>query len=139
MWSLPPTTRSSQIFPSGPPIRCEPTWGPCSQLCRPNDFFTRGRLSSSEVNESSEADQTAFIREIFAAWDAYADQIQLISFTWLNDLPRASVQELEAYYGLKNPGFAEFLRTLGLRKYAGASTDKPAWSALAAEAEVRGW
>ena len=92
---------------------------------------------SSQLNGSSLEKQTEFVYYIFKTWDAHADQIQLISFTFQTDLSPEHVSEFEDYYGYSNKAFAEYLRSLGLRTYEGK--DKPAWQRLAAEAEVRGW
>jgi hypothetical protein len=94
---------------------------------------------TSPTLNSSEAKQAQFIREVFDAWDAYASQIRVISFTWLSDLSRASVQDLEEYYGFSAQNFAEFLRTLGLRTYAGSGADKQGFHSLLEEAQARDW
>ena len=94
---------------------------------------------TSAENNSSEIKQAEFIQYMFQAWDTHADQISLISYSWLSDLPKSSVRELESYYGLKDKGFAEFLRTLGLRTYSGSGKDKIGFEAFQIEAESRGW
>ncbi len=94
---------------------------------------------TSEVNDSSPELQAEFIREMFAAWDDQAEQITLLSYSWLSDLPDSSVQELEIYYGLSNRAFGEFLRTLGLRTYPGTGEDKPGYRTFQAQAAARGW
>lgn len=105
---------------------------------RPIFIMEAGYPSSSDC-DSSEAKQAEFIRQVFTAWDAHADQIQLISFTWLTDLHPSSVREFEGYYGLSDHKFGEYLRTLGLRTYPGSGTDKAAFEVLKMEAESRGW
>jgi hypothetical protein len=92
---------------------------------------------SSEVNSSSLEKQAEFVHHMFAAWDAHADQIELISFTFQTDLSPEQVADFETYYGYSNKAFAEYLHTLGMRTYNGQ--DKPAWQQLVAEAEARGW
>jgi hypothetical protein len=94
---------------------------------------------SSPVNGSSQAKQALFIQTMFRAWDDHADQIPVLSYSWLTDLPEASVQELEAYYGLKDKGFGEFLRTLGLRTYSGSGENKQGFEVFQREASLRGW
>ncbi len=94
---------------------------------------------SSETCSSSPEQQAAFIWEVFQAWDAHAENIPLVTFVWLTDLPPASVKELQHYYGLRNKAFGEYLRTLGLRTWEGAGQDKPAFLQLRAEARARGW
>jgi hypothetical protein len=94
---------------------------------------------SSLVLNSSEARQREFIQKIFAAWDAHASQIRLISFTLLTDFSVAAVDDLASYYGIIDPNFKEYLLTLGLRTYAGAGTDKEAFIALQEEVNARRW
>lgn len=94
---------------------------------------------TSVALNSSELKQADFVREVFKAWDKYAEQIRVVSFTWLTDLPQSSVEELKAYYGFSAYHFAEFLRTLGLRTYEGTGMDKQAFGVLVEEATARGW
>ncbi|NQS92565.1 MAG: hypothetical protein HQ574_09165, partial [Chloroflexi bacterium] len=94
---------------------------------------------SSELNNSSQEKQAAFIKYMFQAWDEHADQISVLSYSWLSDLPQSSVRELENYYGLSNQGFGEFLRTLGLRTYPGAGENKAGFDVFLTEARARGW
>jgi hypothetical protein len=105
---------------------------------RPIYFLEAGYPTSAELS-SSEEKQAQFVREVFQAWDKYADQIRLISFVWLSDIPLEQVEEYEIYYGLQDRHFAEFLRTLGLRTYSGSGEDKEAFRVIRAEAEARGW
>ena len=102
-------------------------------------FLAEAGYPSSEVNGSSETKQADFILHIFNAWDEHADQIKLISFTWLTDLPKESVTEFEAYYGFSDHAFGEFLHTLGLRTFDGKGADKEAFRTPQAEAKSRGW
>jgi len=94
---------------------------------------------TSEINNSSPEKQSAFIQNMFLAWDEHASQITVLSFVWLTDLPQASVTEYEEYYGFDEPAFAEFLRTLGLRTYPGNGEDKTGFKVFLAEAKARGW
>lgn len=94
---------------------------------------------SSATCGSSEELQRQFIAEVFAVWDAHADRIPLLYFFLLSEWSQATVDTLAAYYGAATPEFKEFLRTLGLRTYAGSGTDKPAFTQLMAEAAARGW
>lgn len=100
-------------------------------------WFAEIGYPSSADNGSSEALQATFVHEAFAAWDTHRDQIRLLHWLWLHDLDPATVAELETYYGLSNRAFAEYLRTLGLRRYDGSA--KPAWDALVQEAAARGF
>lgn len=104
----------------------------------PIRFFQYGYPSSPRL-KSSEAKQREFIRNTFKAWDEYAKQIEMIDFTWLHDLPKATLDAHAKYYGLSDPNFLAFLQTLGLRTYPGDGIDKEAFRALRAEAKARGW
>ncbi|MGB8813329.1 MAG: hypothetical protein WCC57_09090 [Paracoccaceae bacterium] len=77
---------------------------------------------------SDEAGQLAFYQTLFAAWDARAARIPLITLVWLHDLPDSEVQNLAEYYGVGGDCFARYLGTLGLRTYEGE--DKPAYAWL---------
>ena len=103
---------------------------------RPISILEAGYPSGSECG-GSEAAQAAFVREAFAAWDRHADQVRLVSFTWLTDLAPETVSALAAYYGVGGRCFEDFLGTLGLREHGGRA--KPALRALAEESEQRGW
>lgn len=75
--------------------------------------FSEAGYPTSALLSSSEEKQAQFVREVFRAWDIYADQIHLISFVWLSDVSAAEVEEWERYYGFQDRHFAEFLGTLG--------------------------
>lgn len=94
---------------------------------------------SSPVCESSEAQQAEFIHQAFLAWDEHADDIALISFSWLTDLSPQLVEQFQKYYGIENKAFGEYLRTLGLRTWPGDGEDKPAFHQLQTESAARGW
>ena len=94
---------------------------------------------SSEVNGSNQSQQAQFIQEMFQAWDEHANQITVLSYSWLSDLPEESVTELKSYYGLSDNRFGEFLRTLGLRTYPGSGENKQGYLVFGAEARARGW
>ncbi len=118
------------------------------QLGYPSGYFDAaayGELARGEVSPSmgsSDALQAQFIDTVFQAWDTHADSIDLISFTWLNDVTQEGVAETIANPAFgggvpPTPGFVEFLRTLGLRTESGVS--KLAFERLAANATLRGW
>ena len=92
---------------------------------------------SGAGNGSSEAQQAAFIHELFLAWDAHAEQIPVLNYTWLTDMPTTAVTEMTEYYGLAEPGFVSFLATLGLRTNNGE--EKPAFTQFASETMERGF
>ena len=102
-------------------------------------YFYQFGYPSSQALKSSEAKQREFVQEAFLAWDAYADQVQFIAFTWLTDTSNEALEYFQRYYGSTDNNFVEFLRTLGFRKHAGPGTDKEALTALQTEAKARGW
>lgn len=85
------------------------------------------------------ARQADFITTAFAYWDAHPDLVRLLDFTWLHDLDPADLAVHEAYYGSSDPGFIEFLATLGLRTWVGAGAPKPAYTVLRQQGYARGW
>ncbi|MCE3278137.1 MAG: Beta-xylosidase [Bacteroidetes bacterium] len=105
---------------------------------KPICFYQYGYPSSATCN-SSEIQQAQFITETFAAWDTYSARIKIIDFTWLHDLDPAAVNNIGSYYGLTDPVFLEFLRTLGLRTFNGNGTDKLAFKELQCQAKQRGY
>lgn len=101
-------------------------------------WFTEvGYQSGSRYCNSSEAKQAAFFHEFFTAWDRHAAQVKLVLVDWLHDQAPDQIAEWEAYYGSSDPGFVEYLSTLGLRNYN--HTDKAAWLQALAETQARGW
>lgn len=87
--------------------------------------------------DGSEADQADFVEALFDAWDAHANRVPYLSYSFLTDFPEASVSEFEAYYGISDPAFLSYLGTLGLRTASGQ--EKPAYEVFATEAAARGW
>ena len=92
---------------------------------------------SGDGNHSSYAKQTAFIGELFVAWDTHAEQIPLVNYTWQTDMPPDAVKQMADDYHFDSPGFVSYLATLGLRTFDNA--DKPAFRQVATETEARGW
>lgn len=105
---------------------------------RPISFVEAGYPSGSQC-DSSEGMQKQFIEELFTAWDRHADQIQIVTFVWLNDISASLVEGYKKYYGIGNPAFLDYLSTLGLRAFKGAGSDKPAFTALRQQTSARGW
>jgi len=101
-------------------------------------FYQYGYPSSSSCN-SSEVQQAQFITQTFTTWDTYASNVKKIDFTWLHDLDAAAVNFYGSYYGLTDPIFLEYLRTLGLRNWNGNGTDKGAFKELQCQAKQRGY
>jgi hypothetical protein len=107
---------------------------PSKPLC----FYQYGYPSSTVCN-SSENLQAQFIAETFSAWDNHAANIRYIDFTWLHDLDTADVNFYGSYYGINDPVFLEFLRSLGLRTWNGSGTHKLAMIELECQARQRGF
>jgi hypothetical protein len=105
---------------------------------RPISFLEAG-YPSGERCGSSELKQQQFVEELFAAWDKHAEQIECITFVWLNDTSASAVKGFTKYYGSSNPAFVDYLSTLGLRTFKGAGVDKPAFTALKEQSKSRGW
>lgn len=102
-------------------------------------YFYQYGYPSSATCGSSVLQQTQFITQTFTSWDTYTANIGMIDFTWLHDLDPVQVSFWGSYYGITNPAFLEFLRTLGFRDYAGNGTDKPALNELRCQAKMRGY
>lgn len=107
---------------------------PSKPLC----FYQYGYPSSTTCN-SSDLQQAQFITQTFTSWDTYPTQIKLIDFTWLHDLSPATVAYYSTYYGISDPVFLEYLRTLGLRTWGSTGTDKLALHELQCQAKQRGY
>lgn len=100
-------------------------------------YFYQFGYPSSALLGSSEAKQAEFIRQAFLGWDAYAENIIMIDFTWFTEQSPEVVASFQTYYSYADPSFAAFLGSLGLRNYDG--TPKLALATLQAEAAARGW
>jgi len=100
-------------------------------------LFAEIGMPSSNRCGSSEAIQSDFITEVFAAWDTHADRVELLEFVWMHDISPAALDRYESYYGISDGCFLDYLATLGLKSPTGAP--KPAWERLATEAADRGW
>lgn len=105
---------------------------------KPICFYQYGYPSSTVCN-SSDALQSQFISETFNVWDNHAANVRMIDFTWLHDLDIATVNYYSTYYGITDPAFLEFLRTLGLRNWNGNGSDKPSLNELRCQAKNRGF
>jgi hypothetical protein len=108
-------------------------------LEKPIYFVECGSPTSSVLN-SSEQHQADFVTAMFESWDEHYDQIKLVYFFMLHDWSQEFVDELAVYYGLPgNVPFTEYLRTLGLRNYAGDGSDKLGMERFRCEADARGF
>lgn len=96
-----------------------------------------GFQSGSVYCGSSMEKQAQFYHEFFTGWDDCRQNIALVLIDWLHDISSEQLDEMEEYYGISDPGFLEYLATLGLRNHDG--TDKYAWLQLLEETQARGW
>ncbi|MBY0415826.1 MAG: hypothetical protein K2Q18_16765 [Bdellovibrionales bacterium] len=105
---------------------------------KPIYFNEIGYPSGLTYNGSSEALQKQFVTQVFKTWDKFSTQISKISFLRLNNVSHTSAQDTADDYGMSgNNEFIEFIETLGLRTYGGL--DKPAFTQLKTETQIRGW
>jgi hypothetical protein len=105
---------------------------------KPIHFREAGYPSAPETGGSLEA-QRAFVEQMFAAWDAHADRIPLVTFFRFTDFSPAQVDYYAGYYQSQAPPFRAFLSSLGLRTWAGDGVYKPAFWQLLIDARARGW
>ena len=99
--------------------------------------FLEAGYPSGALNGSSEELQRQFVAAVFDAWDRHRDQIEKVSLTWLTDISQQAVDFFVDYYGVGDPRFAEYLKTLGLVRENGEP--KPAFLELKEQAAARGW
>jgi hypothetical protein len=83
-------------------------------------FHEVGYPSSSKI-KSSESKQSEFIEHLFHAWEEHVPQIKYVNINWLYDISEETLEEYRQYYGSSNPGFLEYLATLGMRHHEGAA------------------
>ncbi len=93
---------------------------------------------SSTTCGSNAIMQAAFVSNAMDAWDIFADRIPYMGWFMLTDWDSATVDTLGTYYGINDPVFLEYLRTLGLRTWSGSGTDKYAYGVLLCELSHRG-
>jgi hypothetical protein len=93
--------------------------------------------ASAPQTGSSEAAQARFYCELLHGWDLHAERILRLAALRLNDVTTNQAAQLAGPYGLSNPAFLEYLRTLGLRNANGVA--KPAFTVFARGATQRGF
>jgi hypothetical protein len=100
-------------------------------------FVECGYPSAAACGSTNQA-QADFYDYVFQAWDANAAMVEGISPFLLHDWSQPVVDTLAVYYGLSNNfPFKEYLRTLGLRTYAGDGTNKPAYDVVRCNVNAR--
>ena len=93
---------------------------------------------TSSVLSSSEADQAAFVSNVFQAWQARSQQIPFLSYFALHDFSADFCALLEQYYNdPSDSAFEAYLCSLGLRHSDG--TPKPSWGTLVGAAAAQGF
>ena len=102
-----------------------------------NLYIMETGYPSSKLLASSQKKQAEFIKAIFQVWDLYAEQIKLIDFLWLHDLPPDALAAYGEYYNVGSNKFTAFIGSLGLLSYDGK--DKLAFKTLLKELKARGW
>jgi hypothetical protein len=100
-------------------------------------FFSECGYASSETCNSSDAQQAQFYSKVFEAWDLHADRIKYLTVFKLTDWTEEDVIEFGEYYGLDDPIFLEYLRTLGLRDEDG--NFKVGYDFILCELAARDW
>ncbi len=87
---------------------------------------------SSELLNSSEQVQAAFLEGVFAGIAENKDRVLAANILWMSDLPQSVVDHFGKYYGLpNNDKFKAFLATLGLFDRDGQP--KAAWAVFQRE------
>jgi len=83
--------------------------------------------------------QADFFSNVFEAWDAQYDHIKYLSVFQSTDWSQDFVDTIAVYYGINDPIFKEFLRTLGVRTWPGNGTDKLAYDRILCDLDFRDW
>ncbi|MCF8357928.1 MAG: T9SS type A sorting domain-containing protein [Prolixibacteraceae bacterium] len=102
-------------------------------------YFVEIGYSTSKLCNSNEEKQARFYQYVFKAWDTFYDHIKYLTIFKLTDWSQETVEAMGQYYGLNNPAFLEYLRTLGVRTWAGNGTNKLAYYQIVHELESRSW
>lgn len=102
-------------------------------------YFAECGYSSSATCNSSEQLQSEFFTTVFQTWDLYSDNIKYLTIFKSTDWSQQAVDQLGLYYGISDPVFLEYLRTLGVRTYAGNGMNKPAYETILCELALRDW
>jgi hypothetical protein len=90
---------------------------------------------ASAVIGGSEDKQSAFVTQVFAAWQDAGGRIPFLTYFLLHDIPSSWCDAFVVKYGATAlPGFKEYLCTLGLIQVDG--TQRPAWPTLINEAKL---
>lgn len=102
-------------------------------------YFAECGYASSETCNSSEELQAQFYSEVFTVWDKHYDKIKYLTIFKSSDWSSEAVELFGEYYGIDDPIFLEYLRTLGVRTWNGDGTNKLAYEFILCELEARDW
>lgn len=105
---------------------------------QPIYFVECGYSTSAECN-SSESLQSDFFMNVFTAWDTYQNNIKYLTIYKTTDWSQSFVEELAIRFGITDTIFTEYLRTLGLRTFAGNGVNKTAYETILCELNAREW
>jgi len=87
---------------------------------------------SGALSGSSEQSEAQFVTAALDAWKAQGNSMPFLSCFLLYDFDASTCAAFDAYYGVNDPAFTEFLCTLGLRRADGS--EKAAWASFVAAA-----
>lgn len=76
-------------------------------------------MPASEVIGGSEAKQAAFVSQVFKTFSSKGSKVPLLAWFITTDFSPPLVDLFQTYYGLKDPSFAAYLATLGLKDHTG--------------------
>ncbi len=102
-------------------------------------YFVECGFSSSDTCNSNDLLQAKFYENVFTAWDTHYANIKLLTVFKLVDWSQADANKLSVDYGILDNKFIEYLRTLGVRTWAGNGTSKPAYFQILCELRARNW
>jgi hypothetical protein len=103
-------------------------------------YFQEVGYATSATCGGSEANQSAFVDQIFTMWDTHAAQVPFLSFVRMNDYSLTSAQGVANSDGLGSyPAFVAYLQTLGFRSEPAPSSFKAGWTELQTQLQLRGW
>lgn len=76
-------------------------------------------MPASELIGGSEAKQAAFVSQVFKTFSGQGGRVPLLAWFITTDFSPPMVDLFQTYYGLKDPAFAAYLATLGLKDHTG--------------------
>jgi hypothetical protein len=76
-------------------------------------------MPASQIIGGSEAKQAAFVSQVFKTFSGKGTKVPLLAWFITTDFSPPLVDLLQTYYGLKDPSFAAYLATLGLKDHTG--------------------